>query len=187
MQAEIDHAIAEEQEEWRRDTGRPMPMGARQLVIEARFAGISREDIAQAEERAQKTGDRFGYDEVKLESTVAKIRRDQHIADEITVRTATATPCTSPKEDKRLGAPEHEDNELEKFLFDSWTTYSNDPNLVDRPVKSDWLQALPDIRDEQNLTKKRQLTKRYKRLLRNTLKRHAHRKRKLEPQTPRTK
>ena len=100
---------------------------------------------------------------------------------------AAATPCNSAKEEKRLGAPEHEDNELEEFLFNSWTTYSNDPNLVDRPVKSDWLQTLPEIRDEQNLAKKRQLTKRYMRLLRNTLKRHADRKRKLKPQTPRTK
>jgi hypothetical protein len=99
MQAAIDKAIADDREEWLRDTGRPMPMNARQLVIEAGVAGISREDIAQAEERAQKTGDRFGYEEVKQESTVAKILRDQHIADEITVQVAVAerlAPASEP-------------------------------------------------------------------------------------------
>lgn len=95
MQAAIDKAIADEQEEWLRATGRPMPMNAGQLVIEALTTGMSREDIAQADERAQKTGDRFGYEEVKQESTVAKILRDQHIADEITVQVAVAERLAS--------------------------------------------------------------------------------------------
>ena len=90
MQAQINQAIAEEQADWQAAAGRPMPMNLRQLVIEAGVAGVSREDIALAQERAEKTGDRFGYDEVKEESTVEKILRAQRVDDETRTRLAVA-------------------------------------------------------------------------------------------------
>jgi hypothetical protein len=192
MQAAIDKAIADEREEWLRDTGRPMPMNAGQLVIEALATGMSREELAQADDRAQKTGDRFGYEEVKQQSTVAKILRDQHIADEITVqvavaeRVAVAKPADSPHEKKQVGPPEHEDDELEAFLLKSWTSYRDDPNIVDKDSKDEWLETLPTVREVLDPEAKQAIKDKYLRLLRNTYVRHKRKENALRPVTPRT-
>jgi len=189
MQAQINQAIAEEQADWQAAAGRPMPMNLKQLVIEAGVVGVSSEDIALAQERAEKTGDRFGFDEVKDKIAVANILRDQRIEDEIRTRlaVAAATPVTEVRKNPGGGRNPQDDNELEARLFDSWTSYRDDPNIVDKDDKDDWLETLKEIRDEQSPIKKSGLKRRYLRLLRNTYERHRSKAAALKAQTPRRK
>lgn len=87
MQAAINQAIAEEREEWLRDTGRPMPMNVDDCVIEARIAGLT---AAEAE-----AGD-FRLDAIKRQATAEKILRDQRVEDDARARLAVVAASPSP-------------------------------------------------------------------------------------------
>jgi len=87
MQAAINQAIAEEREEWRRVTGRPMPMNVDDCVIEARIAGFT---AAEAE-----AGD-FRLDAIKRQAVAEKILRDQRVEDEARARTVLSPSLWPP-------------------------------------------------------------------------------------------
>jgi hypothetical protein len=186
MQAEIAQAIAEEQAAWQAATGRPMPMNLDELVIEARVAGMSDDDLDNPSPFGK------GYGGILREATARKILRDERIADEITVqvavaeRVAVAKLVDGPHEEKRVGPPEHEDDELEAFLLKSWTSYRDDPNIVDKDNKDEWLETLPAISEVLDPEKKQAMKDKWLRLLRNTYVRHKRKENALRPVTPRT-
>jgi hypothetical protein len=181
MQAQFDEALRLQHAEYLAATGEPMPVGIDQ--IHERAVAIGR---SKGLPRSSEIIGKYTLDDV-FEMEGMRLRDQKQLAVLVAEEMAKATPCTSPDEQKRLGAPEHDDDELEQFLVDSWTAYSNDPNLVDRPIKAEWLRKLPQIQRENSPAEKQRLTRVFSKLLRNTLKRRSDKRRKLKPKSPRTK